>query len=128
MRSTRVITALDAVVDTTTSNKFYVGGAKRIGILGRRADNSGGTTTFSVKTSMEPEDTVTPTMTTFNLLIDNVTNTNTQNFTRVASKAIANANGDIFLWVDPSALVNWISVTATETSDGTHSALIIVEY
>ena len=127
MKSTRVITALNAVTATTTSSKFYVGGASRIGLLFRRADHGTGSSAFSVKASLDPEDTVTPVVTAFNLLIDNVTNTNTQTPTRVNGKTLA-ANGDAFLWVDPMAIVNWLEITVTETTDGTHSAWIIAEY
>jgi len=128
MRSTKIITALNAVTDTTVSNKIYVGGAKRIALLFRRAANAGGTSTFSVKASMDAEDTVTPTMTAFNLCIDNVTNSNSQNLTRAVGKAIANSNGDAFMWIDPVAIVNWLEITVTQTADGTHSAWIIAEY
>ena len=128
MNLPRVITALDAVTDTTVSNKFYVGGAKRIALLFRRAANAGGTSTFSVKASLDPADTVTPTMTALNLWIDNVTNANTLNLTRVNGAAIAASNADYFLFLDPACIVNWLEITVTETADGTHSAWIIVEY
>ena len=128
LNSPRVITALDAVTATTTSNKFYVGGAKRIALLLRRADNAGGTSAFTVKASLDPADTVTPTMTALNLWIDNVTNTNSQTLTRVNGKSIAASNGDAFLFLDQNCIVNWLEIKVTETADGTHSAFIILEY
>jgi hypothetical protein len=127
MKSTKVITALDAVVATTTSNKFFVGGAKRIAFLFRRAAHSAGSSLFTVNIGLESEDTVTPTMTATNMLIDDLTNTNTQNLTRVANHNLA-ANGDAILYLDPVVLCNWISVTVTQTTDGTHSAWIVLEY
>ena len=128
MLSPKVITALSAVTATTTSSAFYVGGAKKIAILFRRADNAGGTSAFTIKASLDPADTVTPTMTALNLWIDNVTNTNVQGFTRVVGKSIAASNGDAFLFLSPECTINWIEITVTETGDGTHSAWIICEY
>lgn len=126
MISTRVIPAIEAVTATTTSNKFYVGGATRIGFLVRRANHSSGSTALSVKISMDDVTTVTPTMTACNMLISNATNTNAQTLTRVSSVSL-NANGDAFVWLDPLCVVNWVEVTVTETTDGTHSAYILVE-
>lgn len=139
---TRRITALDAVTATTTSSKFYVGGAKRIGFLFRRAADAGGTSAFTVKGSLQaredgsgaadafgnPTGGSGVTMTALNMLIDNVTNSNAQNLTRVNGKSIAASNGDVMLWLDPACLVNWLEITVTETADGTHSAWIICEY
>ena len=136
----RRITAINAVTATTTSNKFWVGGAKRIGLHYRRADHSAGSTAFTVKGSLEPYENgdgpvdahnnrtggAAITMTALNMLVDNVTNTNGQMRTRVNSKTLS-ANGDAFLWLEPDVLVNWLEVTATETTDGTHSAWVIVE-
>jgi hypothetical protein len=120
--------ALDAVTDTTVSNKFYVGGAKRIAVLLRRAANAGGTSTFSIKGSLDEIGTVTPTMTALNMWLDNVTNANTQTLTRVNGTAIAASNGDKFLWLDPACIVTYLEITVTETADGQHSAWIICEY
>lgn len=136
----RRITALNAVTATTTSSKFWVGGAKRIGLHYRRADHSSGSTAFTVKGSLEPLEIANGpvdafgnatggnaiTMTALNMLVDNVTNTNGQMRTRVNSKSLA-ANGDAFLWIEPDVLVNWLEVTATETTDGTHSVWIVIE-
>lgn len=127
MRSTKVITALDAVTATTVSKKFFVGDASRIALLVRRANHSSGSTAFSVKISCDPVTTVTPVMTTYNMLIDNLTNTNGQMPTRIASKSLA-ADSDAYLFFDDFVKFNWIEITATETTDGTHSAFILVEH
>jgi hypothetical protein len=144
----RRITALNAVTATTTSSKFWVGGAKRIGLHYRRADHSSGSTAFTVKASLEPLEIANGpldahnnltggsaiTMTALNMLVSNVTNTNAQTRTRVNSVSLA-ANGDAIAWLEPDAiawlepdiLVNWLEITATETTDGTHSAWIVLE-
>jgi len=127
MVTTRSIKVLDGVTATTTSNKIYVGNAKKIGFLFRRADHASGKTVFSVNIGGEPEDTVTPTMTATNMLITNTATTNSQTITRVASIDSGAANGDFYAWLDPFVVCTWISVTATETTDGTHSAWIIIQ-
>ena len=119
-------TVLDGVTATTTSSKYYVGGHGRVGIRMKRAAHGSGTSTFSIKSSLEDESTVTPTMTAVNMWIDNVTNTNGETLTRVNAKTLA-ANGEGFLWLDPSAMVTWLEITVTESSDGTHSAWIVYE-
>lgn len=124
----RVLKVIDAVTATTVSDAIYVGGAKRIGLMFRRADNAGGASAFTVGFSMEPADTTTPTFSAFNMLISNVTNDNTHHETRVNGATITNTNADAFLFVDENCVVNWLQITVTETSDGTHSAWIILEY
>lgn len=125
--TTKVITALAAVAETTTSNKFYVGGAKRIGLLFRRTNHGSGSSTFTVNGGMESEDTVTPTMTALSMLITNTANSNVQNLIRVASVALV-SNTDALVWLDPVCVLNWLSVTATEVTDGSHTCFILLEY
>jgi hypothetical protein len=131
MLKTRVIRVVNA--DTTTGantgKSIYVGNASRIGVLLRVSGHSSGNTAFSFKAGMEQgmgEDTTTPTMTTFNMMIDNVTNTNAQNPTRVASKTLS-ANGDALLWVDPACLISWLEVDYNTTTDGAASVFIILQ-
>lgn len=124
---TEVTKLIDGVNATTTSAKLYVGGARRIGFLCRRADHISGSTAYSVKISMDPRDTATPTMTACNMLYTNTTNTNSQSIALVASTSLA-ANGDTFMWLFPGCNVNWIECTVTETTDGTHSMYALVEY
>jgi len=140
MTRQRIIKAIDAVTATTVSSKYWVGGAKRIGFLFRRANHSSGSTAFSVKASLESYETgngaqdaygnrtggAGVTMTALSMLLNNAANTNAQTRLRTASVSLA-ANGDAFAWLEPDILVNWLEVTATETTDGTHSAWIIVE-
>lgn len=127
MINTRVIPAIVDAVATTTSKKYYVGDSRRIGFLLRRADHSAGSTALSVKISMDDADTITPTMTACNMLINNATNTNSQTLLRTASISSGTANGDFFVWLDPLCVVNFVEVTVTETTDGTHSAYILTQ-
>ena len=113
------------VTATGASEQVWVGDAKRVGLLFRRADHSAGSSAFTVKGGFgEAGDN--PTMSTLNLLIDNVTNTNAQQLTRVNGKTLA-ANGDAILWLDPNVFVTHLEVSVAETTDGTHSAWLIVQ-
>ena len=136
----RQITAINAVTATTTSSKFWVGGAARIGLLFRRANHSAGSTAFSVKGSLEPYELgngaqdahgkrtggTGVTMTTLNVFVNNLENAIAEGLVRSTDVSLA-ANGDAFAWLDPAAFINWLEITATETTDGTHSAWIIIE-
>ena len=124
----RVITALDGVVATTTSNEIPIGHFKRVAILFRRADNAGGTSTFTVNGGFAEDgyDSTDPTMTSYTMLIDNVANTNAQtNVTHTASHAIVDDDADLFVWMDPLCPVTHVQIKVTETADGTHSAFVI---
>lgn len=124
MGKVQFITALNAVTATTVSQKIWVGDFDRVAILYRRANHSAGSTAFTVKAGFAQLASDTPTMTAYNMLIDNLTNSNVQTPTRINSKTL-NADGDAMVWMDPAAPATHIEITATETTDGTHSAFII---
>lgn len=127
MTDVKTITALNAVTATTTSSSFYVGGAKRIGFQVTRANHSAGSSTFTFGGSMDDESTTTPTMTALSMLITNTANTNSQTLIRVASVALS-SNTTSLVWLSPECVLNWVNVTVTEVTDGTHTAKILVEY
>lgn len=118
-----MITALNAVTATTVSTKIWVGNFDRVAILYRRADHSAGSTAFTVKAGFGELASDTPTMTAYNQLISNVANAIAEGQVRVNSVSLA-TNGDAMVWMDPSAPATHIEITATETTDGTHSAFI----
>ena len=124
MQRTQV--ALNAVTATTTSGKFWVGDAKKVAVRLKRADHASGASAFTIKGSLDGPATTTPIMTALNVWIDNVTNTNAQTLTRVNGKTL-NADGEAFLFLDENTHLNWIEITVTETTDGTHTAEIIEE-
>ena len=113
---------IDAVTATTVSDPYVVAGAKKVTLAFTRADHTAGTSTFSVEGSLDGV-----TYFPLNKLIPNLTNTNAQTLTRVASVALA-ANGTSVASIDleHDALYT-IRVTATEGTDGTHSAVVLVE-
>ncbi|HEX5637380.1 MAG TPA: hypothetical protein VFY78_09865 [Gammaproteobacteria bacterium] len=113
---------IDAVTATTTSEEIVIAGAKKVSFLFTRANHTAGSTSFSVEVSLDGT-----TYTTYNKLISNVTNTNAQTLTRVAAVALG-ADGSAFasMDLDHDAFYS-IKVTATETTDGTHTAQVMIE-
>lgn len=124
MKSPRFITALNAVTATTTSNQIYIGDFKRVAILYRRADHAAGSTAFTVTAGFALDASTDPTMTAYNQLIDNATNSISEGQIRINSKTLV-ADGDAMVWMDPACPATHIAITATETTDGTHSAFVI---
>lgn len=113
---------IDAVTATTVSDPLLVAGAKKISFMFTRANHAAGTSTFTVEGSLDGV-----TYVALNKLISNVTNTNAQNLTRVASVALA-ANGSTLASLDIEAdTLYMIRVTVTEATDGTHSAVVLIE-
>ncbi len=117
-----VKTLLDAVTATTTSEEIVIAGAKKVSFMFTRAAHAAGTSTFTVEVSLDGT-----TYVAYNKLISNVTNTNAQTLTRVASVVLA-ANGSTYasLDLDHDAIYS-MKVTATEATDGTHTAKAIIE-
>ena len=124
MMGPKVITALTAVTTTTTSGNIWVGNYKKIAILVRAASITSGNGVFTVKGGFAESPSTSPTFTALNTLIDNVTNTNGQQLTRVASKTLS-GNGDAFLWLSPETPVTHLQVIGTVTTDGAYSAFVI---
>lgn len=127
MISTKVLKILNADTSTgaQTGSKIYVGNARRIGVLLRRGNHTAGNTVFSFKAGLEDID-GSPTMSTFNMMLDNVTNSNVQNLTRVASKTLSSAT-DAILWVDPMVKINFIEVDWNTTTDGSATVFLLLE-
>jgi len=117
-----VKTLLDAVTATTTSEEIVIAGARKVSFMFTRANHAAGSTAFSVEVSLDGT-----TYVAYNKLISDVTNTNAQTLTRVASVSLA-ANGSAYASLDlTSDAIYSIRVTATETTDGTHTAKVIIE-
>lgn len=121
---TPTVMGLNAVTATTVGNSINIKGAKKVTIMGTRAAHSSGSTAFSVDVSIDDG----VTFVDYNRLVTNVANANTETHVRAASFTLA-ANGSAIASLD---LVNDVfthmKVTATETTDGTHSASALIEY
>ena len=118
MESYEEQTLLDGVVATTTSSPFNVEAFKRVGLQFLAADISSGNGVFTVEGTIDGTNWVA-----LNMLLDNVTNTNSQQLTRVASKTL-NSNTSVLVWLESLGL-KAIRVKVTRTTDGTYSAFAI---
>ncbi len=121
-----VKTLLNAVSATTTSNAIDIEGAKRVTLVFSVSGVTGtglATSTFTFETSLDGTNFVT-----YNKMIDNVTNTNAQNVTRVANQ-VMDTNGNDFLSMDlQNDIFKFLrvkdTITGTTTSSVTVKALI----
>jgi hypothetical protein len=128
MRTPKLITALDSQVITATSNPIDIREAKKVSILFIRTANAGGSSVMTVTGCIE-DDATTGTFVSLNNLIDDVTNTNAQTLTRVASSTISAANGAKFYALDLEKFgYKFIKVSATRVTDGTNTVKVLVEY
>ena len=117
-----LLVPLNAVTATTTSDPINIEDAQRITWVFTRANHSSGSSSFAVEVSLDGS-----TYVTFNKLISNATNTNAQTLTRVAAVALAsNTSTEASMDLENSNY-KWMRVTATETTDGTHTAKCLIE-
>ncbi|NTU73639.1 hypothetical protein HGB07_05760 [Candidatus Roizmanbacteria bacterium] len=111
---------IDAATETTTSDPIDVKYAKKVLFMFQRANHSSGSSAFKVSGSIDDGTTYID----INLLRDNATGV----MTLVGSKTL-NADGYalVSLDLDESGFAfDYIKVTVTETTDGTHSASVYV--
>ena len=121
MKTSKIVTALNAVVATTTSSSIDVKYAKKITIMLTQADHSSGNFVVTVTGSIDGG----TTFITLNNLRDNTTGV----LTLVASKTISTNTSDFFtidLRGTAMALTN-IQITGTRTTDGTLTAVVYIE-
>lgn len=117
-----ISTPINAVTATTTSEEIVIAGAKKVSLMFTRANHSAGSSTFTVEVSLDGT-----TYVAYNKLISNVTNTNAQTLTRVASVALAsNTSSTVSMDLENDAFYS-MKITATEATDGTHTAQCLIE-
>lgn len=117
-----IITAIDAVTATTESGAINIEKAKKVTFLFTRANHSSGSSLFDVDVSVDGT-----TFVDYNKLIDNVANTNAQTLTRVANKSLASNTSAVLSMDLQHDSYKEIKVKVTETTDGTHTAKVIIE-
>lgn len=118
----RLVTAFAGKTATFESNAIAVEGAKKITLAMTRADHSSGSSAFSVTGTVDGTNYVA-----LKRLIPNITNAIAENLTRVASVSLG-ANGSELLSIDLKDLALLaIKVKVTETTDGTHSAKVLIQ-
>jgi len=114
-------TVINAVIVTTTSAAQLVAGARGVGVevystaVDTTQDRAG---TFTITASMDGG----ATFRAYNMLIDNVANSNSQTITRVTGKALtAGSAQNAILWMTPETLpgITHIKAVFTRTTEGT---------
>lgn len=116
-------TPIDGATATTTSATIDFSGVKRATWFFTRADHAAGSSTFTVDVSFDGE-----TWVDYNKLISNVTNTNAQTLTRVASVALSSDTTSAVSMDLQHDAYPFVRVVATEDTDGTHTAELVREY
>lgn len=122
-------TLLDGVVATTTSSAFPVTNARRLTLLFTRADHSSGSSKFEVLGSVDGT-TYEAVCIIQNLAADAGAGTAGEDigYTRALSTTLGDNGSET--WALDLKHFNYdsIQVKVTETTDGTHTAKLIMEY
>ena len=116
-----LITLLSAVTATTTSSTIRVGNAKKLALSFTAASITTGNGVFTVSVSIDGTNFVT-----YNRLVSNLANTNSQTDTRVASVTL-NSNTTNVMFIPDADLFECIKVTVTRTTDGAYSAYLLTQ-
>ena len=122
MIQAKEITLIDAVTAAnTTSEPLSVENFESIGLQFLAAGITSGNGVFTVEGTIDGTNWVA-----LNMLIDNVTNTNAQTLTRVASKTLSSATS-VLVWLEKIIALKAIRVKCARTTDGTYSAFAIAK-
>lgn len=108
---------------TATLYSMEVAGARSVSFRFKRSNHSAGSSAFTVEATIDGDNWFA-----YNKLIDNVTNTNGQNLTRVAGKTL-NSDSEAYVHADLAGeAITGMRVKVAETTDGTHEAESLVVY
>lgn len=118
--NTSSVSLLSAVVATTTSSAIRIGKAYGLALQFTAASITAGNGVFTVEVSADNTNWIS-----YNRLISNVTNTNSQHDTRVASVTLS-SNTSAMVFFPSNDLFDYIRVTVTRTTDGTYSAKLLM--
>lgn len=119
----KVLTLLDALTATGSSEPVVIAGAKKVTLILTRANHAAGTSTFDVDVSLDGT-----TYVDFNQLITNAINGIGEGLVRVASVALA-ANGTSIVSLDLENHAFFsMKLNVVEVTDGTHSAKALIEF
>lgn len=115
-------TLMQSESTTKTSPAIDIRGAKKIELYLLRANHTSGSTVFTVEVSVDGTNFIA-----YNKLIDNVTNTNAQNKTRVASKTLSSNTAAILaLDLENDAFYS-MRVVGTVATDGDATVVAAIE-
>jgi len=129
--SYKVETFLNATTTTSTSTNpsaIFVAGAKKITWYFSRGDTTGqgnsGSSTFGVEVSEDGTNWVW-----YNKLVDNVTNSNSQDITRVnVSSALAGTTTEMYSMDTANDAIKYIRCGVVEATDGEHTCKALISY
>jgi hypothetical protein len=123
MRVQPILIESAVVTATTTFPVVNIENAEKVTLMFTRANHSAGSTEFTVEGSIDGT-----TYVALNTIVDNVTNTNSQTLTRVASVSLASNTSKLYALDLENFNYKLIRVTATETTDGSHSYKALIEF
>lgn len=107
------------VTVTTTSKVLNLENVKRASLQFIRANHTSGSSTFTLEVSNDGNNWVT-----FNKLVDNVTNTNAQQLTRVGSVALSSNTSKVYDLDLQHGTYKFMRITATIATDGDAQCVI----
>jgi len=116
-------TPLDGVTATTTSQKIDLRGVRKATWFFTRADHDSGDTEFTVDVYADADTSVT-----YAKLMTNAAATNSQTQVKVASVTLSSDTTESYTMDLAQDAYQYMTVTATETDDGTHTAKVVLEY
>jgi hypothetical protein len=119
-RVEKVLTNVTSM-DATSSNAFDIKGASKVTLFCKRSSHSSGSSVFSATVGVGTD------YAAYNKWISNVTNTNEQSETRVASLTLS-ADGCGFLSMSPEDAFEFIKVTVDSATDGVADAWLLIDY
>lgn len=121
MIQTRKEVLLNSVAATTVSNGVSIDNAARLSLMVFASGISSGNGVFTVEVSNDPGLGWVP----YNRLTSNVTNTNGQTDTRVASVTLS-SNATAIVFFPPGDTFNYLRTKVTRTTDGNYNAVLFV--
>jgi hypothetical protein len=113
---------LAAVTQTTTSESVNVETASRITLAFTRANHSAGSSAFKIQVSVDVS-----TYVDFNSLIRDQNDTNAESEARVTTITLSSDTTVIASMDMEYHNFKWIRAVVTETTDGTHTAVALIE-
>lgn len=113
---------INAVTATTTSNPIPVDKAEKATFVLKRASHTAGSSTFTIQGTIDGDNYIA-----LNSFITDVTNTNVQNLTRVASVALSSNTSQIVSLDLKNLALKFVKVVATLATDGNASVSALVE-
>lgn len=122
-RKTTLLTPLNGVTATTTSEVINIENARRITLLLTRANHSSGSSAFKVQVAFDKAGTFVD----FNGLIQDSTNTNAQTKVRATTITLASDTSVVASMDLAHHNFKFARVVVTETTDGTHTAKMLIE-